>query len=409
MRDRKTPTVHSGISRDLPNHRPYADADIVSLIIGRDATPFSVHSTFLAQSAVLASKIQSGSVARQHVSIPELDKPTAHTLVHYLYTGNYEELRTSSSSGASAASTYAASTCVYCAAVRYELPGLAELAKAKIKSFDQQVSISDVLCMARDHAFPLLPEGEIWYPAYLETTIQSAMAKDPEPFKRPEFITQVEGNSRLLQIVWKTVMSNYTSLSVASHAADTEFPAELNHAGDEKIFEVRDDERMEHVGKLDDLRPASADGSQTTAVANDTSNGISSPGVLSEANQLDDASIVSSLKLETESTVSSHKTPDAFTDELGYGKSKVYQTMGSKGTDLEALVKQGSKADSPAKLRADSVTELVAPAKDIEHVAKDAVEVEVSDKLEASPTVETAISAKKNKKKDKKKKPSTVF
>lgn len=381
----------------------------MSLIIGRDATPFSVHSTFLVQSAVLASKIQNGSMAKQHVSIPELDKPTAHTLVHYLYTGNYEDLRTSSSTAVSIPSTYAASTCVYCAAVRYELPGLAELAKAKIKSFDQQVSISDVLCMARDHAFPLLPDGETWYPAYLETTIQSTMAKDPEPFKRPEFITQVEGNSRLLQIVWKTVMSNYTTVPLAPQASDIVMSSEIKGTDKDDQFDVREDERMEHVGKFSDQRPVSADGSQTTAVANDASNGISSPGVLSEANQADDASIVSSLKLETDSPISSHKTPEPFTDELGYGRSKVYQTMGSKDAELEAHVKQESKGQSPAKLRADSVTDMAAPVKEVEPVAKNAADIQASDKIEASPTVETANQSKKSKKKDKKKKPSNVF
>jgi hypothetical protein len=75
-----------------PNNRPYADAEIVSLIVGPDATPFSIHNTVLAQSAVLAAKLDPGSMAKQHVLLPELDEATAHTLVHYMYTGKYQYL-----------------------------------------------------------------------------------------------------------------------------------------------------------------------------------------------------------------------------------------------------------------------------------------------------------------------------
>ncbi|KAH7410479.1 hypothetical protein DE146DRAFT_733229 [Phaeosphaeria sp. MPI-PUGE-AT-0046c] len=388
---------------------PYADANIVSLIIGRDATPFSIHSTFLVQSAVLAGKLKPGS--KQRVSIPELDKPTAHTLVHYLYTGDYEDLRTSSI-GTNITSTYAASTCVYCAAVRYELPGLAELAKAKIKSFDQQVSISDVLAMARDHVFPLLPEGETWYPSYLETAIQNAMVKDPEPFQRPEFITQIEGNSRILQIVWKTVMGHYMHSPLSVKTRDNMVSSILTGETDNgKSAGLRESEELEHYSNLDKQPPASVDGSQTTAVANDAPVDLPSPGMLSEATPMYVASIEGSLSLdEIEPTLSTHKTLEPFTDELGYERSKVYQTMGNKDVEVDAQFKQDGKLDGTMKVRADSVTELAASVKEIEQVAKGAAEAETGDKVEGSPTIETASLGKKaNKKKEKKKKSGTVF
>jgi hypothetical protein len=76
--------------------RPYADAETVFLHIGPDATPFSVHLTVLARSVVLAAKFDTWSMAKQHVTIPELNETTAHTLVHYLYTGKYQDLRLAS-------------------------------------------------------------------------------------------------------------------------------------------------------------------------------------------------------------------------------------------------------------------------------------------------------------------------
>ncbi|KAF1916406.1 hypothetical protein BDU57DRAFT_497027 [Ampelomyces quisqualis] len=119
-----------------------------------------------------------------------------------MYTAQYQELRTSSGTQKSVLSSYEAGTCVYCAAVRYQVSRLVDLAREKMTTLDEKVGISDVLAMARDHAFPLLLEYETWYPAYLEGAIKSALAKDLEPLKSLDFITQLEGNSRLLKIVW---------------------------------------------------------------------------------------------------------------------------------------------------------------------------------------------------------------
>jgi hypothetical protein len=202
--------VHS-TAESRPNvntYRPYANAQMISLNVGPDATRFTVHDSILCQSEVLAAKSDPRGFAKQSVSLPELDIATAHSLMHYLYTGKYQTLDTQASSDKVIPEGYKLGTCVYCAAVRYKLPGLAELAKEKIASFDDDVSIFDVLAVARNYVFPLLPEEDAWYPTYVESALNSAMVEDPEPFRKPDFITQVEGNSKLLQVVWKTVMSN---------------------------------------------------------------------------------------------------------------------------------------------------------------------------------------------------------
>ncbi|KAJ4349102.1 hypothetical protein N0V95_004883 [Ascochyta clinopodiicola] len=155
---------------------------------------------------VLASK-------GQPVTLSKLDESAAHTLVNYLYTGSFQILISHAFSNDNAAyEEFKLPTCVYCAAVRYQLPGLAELSRQKITYAGQHLPIFDILKIARDHAFPLLPEADRWYSDYLESIVQDAMSQDPEPFRRPDFITKVEGNSRLLQIVWKTVMSNYAAV-----------------------------------------------------------------------------------------------------------------------------------------------------------------------------------------------------
>ncbi|XP_014555125.1 hypothetical protein COCVIDRAFT_103049 [Bipolaris victoriae FI3] len=187
---------------------PYASTHITVLEVGPEAVRFLVHESVLSRSEVLA-RSYNPSFIKQSVPLPELDLATAHTLVHYLYTGKYQTLSVHAGSDKIIPESYKLSVCVYCAAVRYGLPGLAELAQTKIKSFGEDVTIFDMLAVARQHAFPLLPEDDAWYPAYIEDALHNAVTEDPNPFRKPDFITTVEGSSRLLQLVWKTMMSNY--------------------------------------------------------------------------------------------------------------------------------------------------------------------------------------------------------
>jgi hypothetical protein len=382
----------------------------VSLIVGADATPFTIHNTVLGQSAVLAAKLDPGSMAKQHVLLPELDEATAHTLVHYMYTGKYQYLGKSPRIETSALSNYQAGTCVYCAAARYQLSGLIDLAKKKIMSFDREVSISDVLAMARDHAFPLLPENETWYPAYLEDVIKSAMAEDPEPFRRPEFITQVEGSSRLLQVVWKTVINNYASTTVLPKVND-ETPIVQAASGGDKNQRGNNGSIVEHQS------PASVDGSQTTAVANDAAIDPPSPGVFSEIRNDDNVSIENSLKLDDiEPTVETSQALDAFTDELGFEKSKMYQRMGKNERTTEPRIWLGSEPQKMQHQRSDSVIQaeedVMLPEKGAEMgtttPVEDAEKSEATAATAANGSVDGAQAAKKSKKKSKKKS-SIVF
>jgi hypothetical protein len=382
----------------------------VSLIVGADATPFTIHNTVLGQSAVLVAKLDPGSMAKQHVLLPELDEATAHTLVHYMYTGKYQYLGKSPRIETSALSNYQAGTCVYCAAARYQLSGLIDLAKKKIMSFDREVSISDVLAMARDHAFPLLPENETWYPAYLEDVIKSAMAKDPEPFRRPEFITQVEGSSRLLQVVWKTVINNYASTTVLPKVNDETPIVQAASGGDEN-------QRGNNGSIAEHQSPASVDGSQTTAVANDTAIDPTSPGGFSEIRNDDNVSIENSLKLDDiEPTVETSQALDAFTDELGFEKSKMYQRMGKNERTTEPQISLGSEPQKMPHQRSDSVIQaeedVMLPEKEAEMgtitPVEDAEKSEATAATAANGSVDGAQASKKSKKKSKKKS-SIVF
>jgi hypothetical protein len=281
-----------------------------------------------------------------------------------MYTGKYQYLCTDSQAEQSALSSYEAATCVYCAAVLYQLSGLADLAKEKIASFDGEMSISDVLKIAKDHAIPLLPENEAWYMAYLEGAIKTAMAKDPEPFKRPDFITQVEGNSRLLQLVWKTVMSNYNG-SVATPKTD-------DNDATLKVEEHQDD-----IVDFEHQPASSVDGSQTTAVANETPADPPSPQPRDDINVESGNDLEDSLKLDDiEPSVETHSVPEPFTDELGFEKSKMYKRMSKNESGSESPVLE---LHQPAHKRSDSVIQaddaatlvlVTTPVEEIEEAGK---------------------------------------
>ncbi|KAJ4375388.1 hypothetical protein N0V83_002475 [Neocucurbitaria cava] len=376
--------------------------------VGPNATRFDIHGTILRQSAELAAKFDPWSQKKEPVPLPELDEAAAHTLVHYLYSGKYQALNTHVQPEKAVALSYKLGTCVYCAAVRYKLPGLVELAKDKITSLGEDVSIFDTLAMAKDHAFPLLPDEETWYPAYLEGAIISAMAEDPEPFRKPDFITQVEGNSRLLQVVWKTVMNNYAKIPVTPLAAEDDVATPTAESAPEEPAPVIVHD-IEPVLEAEDASSGEAELVQNVASASTSIEAEASPQVaVSESdNTQGDA-----LELDDiEPTVETRQAPEPFTDELGFETSKMYKQMGKK-SDF-ALATETTLHEEPKKTahtRSDSVmqSEEAEPRPELERKDSEAVEVEDNGSQVVNGANDGATPSKKNKKK-KSKKSSIVF
>jgi len=339
---------------------PYATTQMVSLEVGPEATRFLVHDSVLSRSEVLAAKSYPLAFVKQSVLLPELDLNTAHTLVHYLYTGKYQSLNTLASSDKVIPEVYKLGAGVYCAAARYKLPGLAELAQNKLKSLDEEMSIFDILTVARDHAFPLLPEDDLWYPSYVEQSLNNAMADDPEPFRKPDFITTVEGNSRLLQLVWKTVMSNYARAPatpmVNNEEASTptaEVLPELHESvgGEDAVATTappKVEDKEEHAAKPVSA-PVPKDDVTEAPVVNDA---IASKPT-EEVTQ----------KLEEAQPVEKPATLEPFTDELDFKSSKTYQQMGNRKPEhVNASDTVSETTKAPVNVRSDSVMQAEQPS-----------------------------------------------
>jgi hypothetical protein len=383
--------------------RPYADAEIVVLQVGAKATPFSVHGHHFAKSAVLAAKYDPFSLAEQHVSLQEIDEATAHVLVHFLYTERYDDVLASSDSTHSVLDSYKLGTCVYCAAIRYELPSLAELAKEKVVSLSEEVAISDVLVIAKNEAFRLLPEHETWYPSYFEGAVRSAMAKDPEPFRRPDFITQVEGNTRLLQVVWKTVMSGFAHTPMVGEVPEEEVPENTIR----KVSEVIKPE-LEQRDVTAPIDIQSSEMAKEDHPADIAAHDVPSEPINAEVADVRDAPIEDTLKLEEiEPTVETTEPLESFTDELGYQSSKTYHKMKDQGADT--MPSPSAEDERSAHKRSDSVmqgeTAVTVPLDEEVNVVD-----EIDDKAQGKigGVTEGSASQKKSKK-SKKKKSSIVF
>lgn len=179
----------------------------MALSLGGSKVRYLIHAQILRKSAPLYALVSKD----QSISIPELDPALAHPLIHYLYAGTLE--------WESIDVKFGIATRLYFAAIQYELPGLAELAKEAIIRRGEELDILSILNIVKNTMSCTHLDDDTWYWQYLEDVVQSAMQKDPEPFKRPDFITKVAGNSRLLQIVWKVGMSGFTSGSISTSSA----------------------------------------------------------------------------------------------------------------------------------------------------------------------------------------------
>ncbi|KAF1832411.1 hypothetical protein BDW02DRAFT_503088 [Decorospora gaudefroyi] len=381
---------------------PYANAQMISLEIGTKAVRFRVHDTVLSRSDVFAAKLASWDFisAKPPIPLPELDEATAHTLVHYLYTGKYQSLNAQASSDKAIPESYKLGAGVYCAAVRYKLPGLAELAKEQITSFDDDVTIFDILAVARDHAFPLLPEEDAWYPTYIEGALNHAMTANPEPFRKPDFVTQIEGNSKLLQVVWKTVMSNYVRAPVTPVAEDDEavtpIIAVLPEVSESIESGALEPSTNPHHVLADEVEPVN----EAIAVLAAADNTADAPS----ADVTADIETTQEISLELEGiepTLEAPATPEPFTDELGFGQSKTYQRMGKQSEQVG--VGNGSTGEPmvPVHIRSDSVMQVenVVVKPEAEAIASIDAELAKDGDIMINETKDAAIRLKKSKKK----------
>lgn len=385
----RTHPVHLHIDSTLTLIGPFVDSGIISLDVGLSKTRYRIHRSFLAQSPELAAKPSLklwGEKTHDTVTLPELDAVTAHTLVTFLYTGRYETLEWLGAAEKASVAAYKLSTCVYCAAVRYKLHGLAELSQEKITAYGQDLTIFDILGVARENAFPILPEDETWFSSYLEGAIKGAVKDDPELFMKPGFVDQIEGDRKFRQVVMKAIVNTYSG-GVGGGDAPPMESTEKPSSPDASLKE------------LESPRPSSADSKKVILAVEDSQGG---------SVQLEDVEpSIPDSPLHRPSSPLSPKAPESVTDELDL-KNRIFHSNLAMRPKVDNLV--GANGASK-HVRNDSFVETeettsVEGKQEEKEIASPAPEIASS----ASEAVNgTVSSTKKNKKKKGKKSGGTVF
>jgi hypothetical protein len=349
-------------------YSPYVDAEIISLDVGPKQTRYRVHRAILAQSAELDAKPSLklwGEKTHDTISLPELDELTAHTLVHFLYTGRYNSLEPHDAGSRTALSQYKLGTCAYCAAIRYKLPGLAELAKQTMITQQDNLTILDVLVVAREHAFPLLPDDESWFSDYLQDAIHAAAIKDADLFTRPGFVDQIEGDRRYRQVVMKAIVNSYSQPQPAAETSTVD-----NDSNRKSITAPVDNDLNRHKPVAEDWKRHTSTSTLSPIVA-----------IADSSDHNTSTSTGETVLDEITPTLEEHVAPEPYTDELGFESSKTFQNqkMGAQAIAADTVPVK------PAHVRNDSVLGIESTASDSAGAEKQ----EPVEKVEATAKVAT--------------------
>jgi hypothetical protein len=120
------------------------------------------------------------------VRLDDVDEDIGHTVMHYLYTGDYQTVKPPSTCELSRrAMEYTRSVLAYRAAVSHGLDGLAEHAMRYMQIFDNDVSIIDTISLGRK-IFPGISEDP-WFSEYLTDRITASFQADKGIFQREQF------------------------------------------------------------------------------------------------------------------------------------------------------------------------------------------------------------------------------
>lgn len=119
-----------------------------------------------------------------------VEEEIAHTMFHYLYTGDYQTLYDPSSKGiAKRQKEYRRSVLAYCAGFRYDMTNLSSHAMRYMKTFEDAVDIQGILVLAKE-VFSIygscLLKSE--YPGYLYRKLACTIEANGDSFEISDYL-----------------------------------------------------------------------------------------------------------------------------------------------------------------------------------------------------------------------------
>lgn len=121
------------------------------------------------------------------LDLQEADSQVGHTFIHFIYSGTYEFLDKSDFTSIEAqGKEFENSILVYSAAIKYDIPELAQLAKDEANKAATDLALSGVIKHARKH-FDSIPREEKWLLELMKSLMEERLEKDADTFLKENF------------------------------------------------------------------------------------------------------------------------------------------------------------------------------------------------------------------------------
>ncbi|KAL9115287.1 MAG: hypothetical protein Q9187_007336 [Circinaria calcarea] len=196
---------------DEPDTSPYRTSPC-TLIIGPDRVQYTVLQKFLDRFPQLAERCKGDEwnySLNNTFELPDVDKDSGHTLVHYLYTRSYQTLKLQDlSDDAKNLARYTRSMRLYCIAKQYGLSGLEELSKHHAEIYNVGISFTELLDVAEE-VFKKLPDDEVWFADSLKTKMKKAFETDKSVFTKDAFLERIGNVKNLNRTLVKCITAIY--------------------------------------------------------------------------------------------------------------------------------------------------------------------------------------------------------
>lgn len=124
--------------------------------------------------------------AGEHISLPFLSKAVGHTIVHYLYTGEYQTLSEIESIIQAPQSQFEHAFLVYMASLDHDLSGLEELAMLKMEKYSLSMDLKTVIDVTRNNLDKEM-KPSAWLQAFLKERLRNDFQKDHTVFADEAF------------------------------------------------------------------------------------------------------------------------------------------------------------------------------------------------------------------------------
>ncbi|PYH88964.1 hypothetical protein BO71DRAFT_390574 [Aspergillus ellipticus CBS 707.79] len=143
-------------------------------------------------------------------TLRDVNEDIGHTLIHFLYTGKYETMEPQILHISPRALEFERSAHVYHAARQYEISGLEVLAKEYMQRFNDAVTITQILDIARK-VYSRLPSDEEWFHWYIRSKLFTAFMADEEQLKRDVKESGIGTEIHFDRFVFETMLDMYST------------------------------------------------------------------------------------------------------------------------------------------------------------------------------------------------------